>query len=126
METTLFLAKVIGFFCIVMGASMLRRTMLLAIFRELLSQRALSYVMGVVMLILGLLITLVHSATGTLLQAFITVLGWGILVESAVFLFASEAMIKKYLKTLENKATYYAIAFGYLFLGTYLVYSGFF
>lgn len=108
METTIFLAKVIGLFCLIMGASMFRRAALMAIFRELLNQRALSYVMGVIMLILGLLIAIAHTSTATLLQAVITTLGWGVLLESLVFLFASEAMMKKYLKTLENKTTYRA------------------
>ena len=87
---TLFLAKLIGIFCLVMGASMLKRDAMMEIFRELSRQRALSYVMGVLMLILGLLLTLTHTKWGNPPSAVITLLGWGVLLEAVVFLFSSK------------------------------------
>jgi len=126
MDTTIFLAKLIEVFCLVMGASMLRRNTIMEVFRELSQTRAFSYVMGVIMLILGLLITLSRSNWENALAIVITLLGWGVLLEAMVFLFLpKELLAKKYINLLENKTLYYLIAFGYLVLGAYLFYNGF-
>ncbi len=125
MDTTIFLAKLIGIFCLVMGASMLKRSMMMEVFRELSGQRALSYVMGVLMLILGLLVTLAHTKWEGLLAICITLLGWGMLFESVIFLFSSKSMVAKYVNALENKTIYYLIALGYFLFGAYLAYQGF-
>lgn len=96
------------------------------VFRELSQTRAFSYVMGVIMLILGLLITLSRSNWENALAIVITLLGWGVLLEAMVFLFLpKELLAKKYINLLENKTLYYLIAFGYLVLGAYLFYNGF-
>jgi len=124
-DTTIFLSKLIGIFCLVMGASMLKRDMMMEVFRELSRERPLSYVMGVLMLILGLLVTLTHARWGNPLSIVITLLGWGILLESALFLFCSKKVVAKYVNTLENKTVYYLIVLGYLFVGAYLSYNGF-
>jgi len=125
MDTTIFLAKLIGIFCLVMGVSMLRRNAMMEVFRELSHARALSYVMGVIMLILGLLITLSHSSWENALAVVITLLGWGVLLEAAVFLFFPKEKMAKYISALENQTIYYLIALGYLVLGAYLSYDGF-
>ena len=124
-DTTIFLSKLIGVFCLVMGASMLKRDMMMEIFRELSRERALSYIMGVLMLIMGLLVTLIHTKLNSLLAICITILGWGIFFEAAIFLFSSKETVAKYLNTLENKTVYYLIALGYFLIGAYLSYSGF-
>mgnify|MGYP001613866432 CR=1 FL=1 len=104
---------------------MLKRDMMMEVFRELSRQRALSYIMGVLMLLQGLLVTLVHTKWETALATVITLLGWGILLEAAVFLFSSKETIAKYLNMTENKTTYYLIALGYFLIGAYLSYQGF-
>lgn len=124
-DITIFLSKLIGVFCLVMGASMLRRNIMMEVFRELSRDRALSYVMGVLMLILGLLVTLVHTKWGNPPSIVITLLGWGILLEAGVFLFSSKDMVAKYVYTLENKIIYYLIVLGYFLVGAYLFYSAF-
>ncbi len=125
MGATIFLAKLIGIFCLVMGVSMLKRKAMLEVFEELSRERALSYVMGVLMLLLGLLVILVHTKWGNTLSTVITFLGWGISFEAAIFLFSSKETVAKYLHTLNNKTVYYLIALGYLLVGAYLVYNGF-
>lgn len=125
MDTTIFLAKLIGIFCLVMGFSMFKREMMMEVFRELSRQRALSYAIGVWMLIVGLLIVLVHTTWETITASIITIFGWSVLLEAMVFLFASKEKVSKYLNTLENNNVYYAIAAGYMVLGAYLAYNGF-
>ena len=123
--TTIFLARVIGVYCLVMGASMFKRDMLMEVFRKLSSDRPLSYILGVLMFIFGLLLSFSHINFGTTLATIITLLGWGILLESAIFLFSSAKTASRYLLTLENKAIYYVIAIGYILLGAHLSYNGF-
>jgi len=124
-DATIFLSKLIGIFCLVMGVSMLKRDMMMEVFRELSRQRALSYVMGVLMLILGLLVTLTHTKWGNPPSMIITLLGWGILLESAFFLFSSRETVAKYMNMIENKTVYFLIALGYFLVGVYLSYNGF-
>ncbi len=124
-DTTIFLAKLIGIFSLVMGASMLKRDMMMEVFRELSHQRALSYVMGVLMLLQGLLLTLVHTKWGSSLAIFITLLGWGILLEAALFLFSSSGAVLQHINRMENKTLYYFIALVYFLVGAYLSYNGF-
>lgn len=124
-DATIFLSKLIGFFCLVIGASMLKRDMMMAVFLELSRERALSYVMGVLMLIMGLLVTLVHTKLGNPLSTVITLIGWGILFEAAIFLFSSKETVAKYVNTLESKEMYYLIALGYFLIGAYLSFNGF-
>lgn len=125
MDTTIFLAKLIGIFCLVMGTSMLRRNTMMEVFRELSQTRALSYVMGVIMLILGLLIILSHSNWENALAIVITLLGWGVLIEATVFLFFPKETMAKYINALENQTIYYLIVLGYVAVGAYLFYNGF-
>ena len=106
-DITIFLSKLIGIFCLVMASSMLKRDIMMEVFRELSRQRALSYVMGVLMLIFGLLLTLAHTKWGNPPSIVITLLGWGIFLEVAVFLFSSKEIVAKYVNTLENKTVYY-------------------
>ena len=104
---------------------MLKREMMTDVFRELARQRALSYVMGVLILLLGLLVTLVHTKWETALAIVITLLGWGVLLEAAIFLFSSREAVAKFVNTIENKTVYYLMALGYFLVGAYLSYNGF-
>lgn len=97
------------------------------IFGELFTNRLVSYVMGVAILLIGLLLVLTHNLwQGGLETVVITVVGWIVALESLVYLFLSKAMLKKYGRWLKNKSVYYAITFMYLLLGSYLTYAGFF
>ena len=126
MDISFFLAQLIGLYSIVIGLSMLiKRKMLMDIFQEIFSTRALSYVMGVLMLIMGLLLVLTHTVWQVTLSIVITVIGWFVLVEAVIFLFSSQKTLAKALIALNNTKIYYAISTVYLALGAYLVYSSF-
>ncbi len=126
MDISLFLAQLIGLYSIVVGLSMLmKRKMLMDIFQEVFSTRALSYVMGVLMLIMGLLLVLTHTIWRGTLSSVITIIGWFVLVEAIIFLFSSQKTLAKTLTALNNTKIYYGISLVYLALGVYLVYSGF-
>jgi uncharacterized membrane protein YkgB len=104
----------------------LRRRMLMTVFREMFQTRALSYILGVMSLLVGLFIILQHNLWGGSLEIIISILGWYLFFESVPYLFLSEEKIRRALNWLENRKVYYGIAFGYLMLGRYLVCAGFF
>jgi uncharacterized membrane protein HdeD (DUF308 family) len=125
METSIFLAQLMGIFSLAMGFSMLaKRKMLISIFHELSDSRALSYILGTLMFLLGLLVILNHNVWELSPRIIITIIGWIILVEGGSYLFVSKETLSRYLAFLDNRKIYYVIAFGYLVLGSYLAYFG--
>jgi uncharacterized membrane protein YkgB len=125
METSIFLAQLMGTFSLVMGLSMLaKQKMLISIFHELSDSRALSYILGTLEFLLGLLVIFNHNAWELSPRIVITLVGWVILIEGGSFLFVSKETLRKYLAFLDNSKIYYTIAAGYLILGSYLIYFG--
>lgn len=126
METSVLLAKLIGFTALAMGASMaLRRKMLLSIFHELSQSRALSYILGTLMFVMGLLIILNHNIWSPGFPFLITVLGYFVLLEATAYLFVSKKFLEKYFAQINDKKVYYLIAIGYLVLGFFMLFKGF-
>ncbi len=125
MDATILLSKLIGIFCLTMAASMLNRSKMTSVFKELANQHALSCVMGVLMLILGLIIISTHTKWESYPAILITSLGWGICFESILFLFSSKETLAKYMNMMENTIVYYLITLGYFLIGIYLSYNGF-
>ncbi len=122
---TILLSKLIGIFCLAMGASMLNRNKMTSVFKEMANQHALSCVMGVLMLILGLILTLNHTSWESYPAILITLIGWWICFESVAFLFLSKETLAKYMTMMENTTVYYLVTLGYFLIGAYLSYSGF-
>lgn len=74
MDSTIFLARIMGLYALVEGASMLvKRRMLLGVFSEMAKSRALSYIVGVCIVIIGLLLVLGHNTFESVLAGAITV-----------------------------------------------------
>ena len=127
MERSIFLAQLIGLYSIIIGFSMLiKRKMLMGIFHEIFTSRALSYIMGVVIVIIGLLLVLNHNIWKGTREVIITIVGWFVLLEGIAYVFFSKKTLAKSLEWVHNKKVYYAIALVYIVLGAYLTYSGFF
>lgn len=125
METTIFLAQLIGFVFLVTGFSMIaKRKMMLHIFEDLVKNRALSYLFGVVVLILGFLIFTNHNLWNGTTEVIITLLGIDMIIESLAYIFFSKGTLEKMFKTFTNKDMYYTMAVLYFLLGGYLLGSG--
>lgn len=122
----MFFAQLIGIYALVMGSSMaLRKKMLLGVFRGMVKERSVSYLLGVMVLIIGLLLILNQNAWTSPASKLITVLGWMVTAEGVAFLFVSEKQLKGMLAWLNKDNVYYTVTLGYLFIGAYLVYIGF-
>lgn len=125
--STVFLSQIIGCVFLALSVSMfLTPGMMRSIFKDLGKNRSLSYVIGIIMLVVALLVTLNHTDFVTEPGKIIMLLGYAVLIEAAFFLLSPAQLIKRYTKTLKNDRFYYGIALGYLTIGLYLVYVGFF
>jgi len=124
--TSLFLTQLLSAFAITMGMSMLaKRKMLTYVFHEVANSRALSYVLGVLVLLTGFAIVLSADLWEQRSRTIIMIFGWISVLEGLLYLFASKKFIKEYLELLDNSKAYYIVAISYLAIGTYLFYFGF-
>ena len=127
METSIFLERFVGIVSLVMGTSMvLRRKMLLGVFHELSENRTISYILGTLLMMVGLSIVLQHNVWLLGPQLAVTLFGWLALTEGTSYLFISNRTMRHYMAALDNKVIYFSIGASYLVLGSYLVCAGFF
>jgi len=120
-------AQLIGLFFIITSFSMaFRRKMMMVVFRDVFRSQALSYILGLLLLILGLFLALMHGYWEGTTSIVIDILAWYLLIESVLYLFLPRKLTWKLFSWLEYTKVYYTVAVGYLILGGYLLYAGFF
>lgn len=120
-------AQLIGIFFVIVSFSMaFRRKMMMSVFSEIFRTRALSYILGIFMLGLGLFLVLKHAIWNGGAATVINLLGWYLVIESLAYLFLPQRAMYRFFSWLEYKKVYYTIAIGFLVLGGYLLYAGFF
>ena len=126
MANTAFLAQFMGAFVIIMGTSMLfRRRLVTSVFDEVFSSRAITYIVGILEVIGGVLIVLSHNIWSGSLATAVTILGWLLLIEGVIYLVASSRFLKKIALRFHNKKAYYTFAVFYILIGIYLMYASF-
>ena len=126
MENTALLAQFLGLFSVILAFSMLvRRKMVVHIMKDVLKNRGLAYLIGLLEIVAGLLLVLQHNVWDSTLTVAVSVLGWLLLIEGIFYLFATKAIIKSVIKSLDNYNAYYLFSVLYFIFGIYLVYAGF-
>lgn len=88
---TLFLRRLIGLYCIVVGLSMMtRRQAMLGTVNGLLQNPSMMLILGVIALGAGLAMVLAHNIwSGGTLAVVVTIIGWLTLIKGLLFLFLS-------------------------------------
>ncbi len=82
MENSLFLAKIIGPYCIIIALGiLLNREFYQNVMRDFMRSAALVYIGGILSLIIGFLIVLTHNLWVRDLPVIITIIGWGAIVK---------------------------------------------
>lgn len=77
MENTALLAQFLGLFSIILALSMLeRRKMVVHIMKDVLKDRTLTYIIGILEVAGGLLLVLNHTLFGDTLTTVVSVFGW--------------------------------------------------
>lgn len=123
---TTFLAQAIGILLIIIGLSLAtERKMVMGIFRELFQHRALTYIWGMITLIISIIMILQHNIWSGITELAITILGWYLFLEALVYVFMPQKYLSVFLKWLQKKAVYYSLATAFLLVGIYLFSFGF-
>ena len=95
MEISFFLAKVLGWYLIISGLYLLsRQTLVRSVLKDILSQRALLFLFGLITLLLGLLLVVSHNIWVMAWPVVITVLAWITLISGILRLFYPELIIR--------------------------------
>ncbi|HEY4499264.1 MAG TPA: hypothetical protein VJH94_04365 [Candidatus Paceibacterota bacterium] len=93
METTILIAKVLGVYFLASGAFVATHQKTLGLLlKDLFHNRALTYVVGAVLLLGGALIVFRSDVSGDGLGIFVQVMGWAILAKGAVYILAPERL----------------------------------
>ena len=125
---TLFLSRLIGLYCIVVGLSMMtRRQAMLGTVNGLLQNPSMMLILGVIALGAGLAMVLAHNIwSGGTLAVVVTIIGWLTLIKGLLFLFLSpEPEAGVFLGQLHFQQLFYFYGGILLLLCIYLTYIGF-
>jgi hypothetical protein len=125
---TLFLSKLIGLYCILIGLSMMTRGQAtVETVTALLQNSAMTLILGVITLAAGLAMVLAHNIwSGGALVVVVTIVGWMALIKSLFFLFLPPEMeAGVFLERIHYQQFFYMYAAISLVLGLYLTYGGF-
>jgi hypothetical protein len=125
---TRFLSRLWGVYCLIVGASMiLQRDAMLETITALVHDRALMFIIGILIVFAGLAMVLVHNVwSGGATAVVVTLIGWGMLLKGTLLLFLPpDAASNFYLGTLHYAQWFYVYAGFSLVLGSYLSIAGF-
>jgi putative exporter of polyketide antibiotics len=125
---TLFLSRLIGLYCILIGLSMMTHSQAtVETVTALLQNPSMTLILGVITLAAGLAMVLAHNIwSGGTLVVVVTLVGWMALVKSLFFLFLPPEMeTRLFLQQLHYQQLFYLYGAISLVFGVYLTYGGF-
>jgi putative exporter of polyketide antibiotics len=125
---TLFLSRLIGLYCILVGLSMMTHSQAtVETVTALLQNPSMTLILGIITLAAGLAMVLAHNIwSGGTLVVVVTLVGWMALVKSLFFLFLPPEMeTRLFLQQLHYQQLFYLYGAISLALGVYLTYGGF-
>jgi hypothetical protein len=124
---TIFLAKYLGLFCIVVAvAMMVRKDQTVATVNALVGNASLVLIVGLLGLAAGLGIIVGHNIwSGGALPVVVTLMGWILAIRGAGLIVLSSTATIKLIKTIRFEALFYGYMGATLILGLYLTYAGF-
>jgi len=124
---TIFLAKLLGLYCVILAAAMMVRGQSgAAAMKALVANSPLLLFVEVTGLALGLAMVLGHNIwSGGVLPVVVTLIGWLIVIRSAVLLTLSPEATIKLVDALQYEKRFYIYMGVTLVLGLYLTYAGF-
>lgn len=125
MVSTVFLGKVLGLYLVIWSLVLfIKYKSMPALIDELLANRALILVLGLVMTIIGLLMVVSHNVWMLNGAGLITLMSWLILIKGLFYLFKPEALLS--MKSVMLKKNVYFIVVTITFIiGLYLCYYAF-
>ncbi|MFH1173423.1 MAG: hypothetical protein V1692_02750 [bacterium] len=127
LDATFFLTKVLGFFMLVIGLSVLIKGKTLSkIMREFTSHEYMQYFGGIINLLIGLLLVAYHNVWALPLNVLlVTIIGWATLLKGLAFLLLPEDSVSKMVKAFDNKTWHVLAGVLSLVIGVYFIYTWF-
>ena len=124
---TIFLAKLLGLYCIVLALAMMpRRQNAVATIKALIANPPLLLFVEVIGLACGLAMIIGHNIwSGGALPVVITLVGWLMAIRGAGLLALSPAGTARLVEALRYEQLFYVYMGGTLVLGVYLTWAGF-
>lgn len=125
MATTYLLARIIGWFMLVMGASLFSRRVFNQVVEDLLANQALLYFSGIIALGGGIGIIVSHNVWGgSFLETVITIIGWVMLLKGFFALVTPKATIVRSMRWFNIRGYWWLYGCIMVILGIYLILSG--
>jgi uncharacterized membrane protein len=126
MDLTIFLAKLLGLGCLIIGAALaVRRNYFVTVLGTLVDQHMTRMAIAIVELFAGLALILAHSVWSTVPAALVSLIGWLALLEASIYLLLPDGAIRKILAGFNSPAGLVAIGVPTAALGAYLAGFGF-
>lgn len=126
MPITYFLAQVMGIFFLIVGVSLFQKKGFGDIMDNLVANRGLLYVTGIVSVVCGLLVVLIHNVWDEgFLALLVTLIGWLTLIKGTFLLFMSGGSVNGYMRVMKVKQLSWLFALVAIVIGVYLTYAGF-
>ncbi|PWY56456.1 hypothetical protein DGG96_02435 [Legionella qingyii] len=124
---TNFLAAVLGWYLVIVSLLLLvRRDIVVTAMRELMSQRAVMLVVGIMTLIIGLLMVLSHNVWVMGWPVIVTVFAWLILIGGLFRLYCPDTVYKIWNRVIDKSELFITIAVITLIIGLFLLYKVYF
>jgi hypothetical protein len=126
-ERTIFLSKLIGVYCIIVGVTMaLNKTATVQTVTALVNDAPLLYVFGLTVTAAGLAIVIAHNRWSSLAAVLVSIVGWGALIKGLLLLFLPPSAAGGIaVWGVPYERFYYGDVVLALVLGCYLAYRGF-
>lgn len=125
MEISIFLAKVVGVYFIIMGLLALTSQKGVMNMVDQLKDKANFLVLGFVTTLIGLLMVVSHSVWTTPHQIAISLIGWVSFIKGLIILFFPTKFFDEFIEMINKPALYSAFGVAALLVGFWLVYYGF-
>jgi uncharacterized membrane protein HdeD (DUF308 family) len=126
MELTLLLAKVFGIYLIVGGAAYTtRQRYFMSVVHHFVEERMLRMVVAVAEFIGGLFLIMSHNEWDTMAEGIISLIGWILAVEGALYLLLPDNVVRKIVKMFNTQAWYVVGGIVSIVAGVYLAGIGF-
>jgi len=127
MGLTYFYAEIFGIVFTTIGvAFLLNLRQMLAIAHEVIDDRGVLFVIGILTLILGSFLVLTENIWNAgFLAGLVSLIGWLLLIRAILLLWLPHGTIRKIFNAVKFEQSYYAFGIIILLVGLYLAYTGF-
>ncbi len=127
MASTIFLAKVIGWYFVILGLFLIaRKQTMKAAIADLVPDSGLMVIIATITLLLGLLLVISHNVWVMGWPVIVTIIAWLVLISGLLRLFAPEVSVRLGQKWAGSPTSVIVAAIIYIIVGLYLLYKAYY